>query len=254
MKKTDGKRRKVTLACALCAALVPCGSVSAEDANSTKVIVTGYLFGSALKGRASTTPGLPPANIDLSFSDVLKNLDFGFMSAVEVRKGRWGFMADLLYSNVSPGVSLPGPLPVSASLDQKSLTLQGNILYRVSETDDLSVDLGAGLRYWNVKNVGTVDPGPLGFSHRETWVDPVLIGRMTARIDGPWSVTFAGDIGGSGSGSDLTWQLLGTVNYQKNDKFSFRAGYRVLSVDYNNDGFVNDVTMRGPVFGVSMSF
>jgi hypothetical protein len=77
---------------------------------------------------------------------------------------------------------------------------------------------------------------------------------MTAQIDGPWSVTFAGDVGGSGGGSDLTWQLLGTVNHQENDKFTFRAGYRVLSVDYSDDGFVYDITMRGPVVGMSIRF
>jgi hypothetical protein len=253
--KRNGKAgRAATLAWALCGLMTSSVSAHADESNGTRVIVTGYLFGSAIKGQASPTSGLPPADIDLSFSDVLQDLDFGFMTAVEVRKGRWGFVGDLMYSNVSPSATVPGPLPLTGSLDQKSLTLQGNVFYRVHEGDGINVDLGAGLRYWNIKNVGTLDPGRIGFSHRETWIDPVLVARMTARIDGPWSVTLAGDVGGSGGGSDLTWQLLGTVNYQKNDRFTFRAGYRVLSVDYNQDGFVYDVAMRGPVIGVSMSF
>lgn len=254
MKRIGRTGLLATLACALCLLTGTTGAALAEDPGETKVIVTGYLFGSAIEGRVSSTPALPPANIDLSFSDILEDLDFGFMTAVEVRKGRLGFVGDLMYSHVSPSATVPGPLPLSGTLDQKSLTLQGNILYRLQETDALSLDLGAGLRYWNIKNVGTVSPGPIGFSHRETWVDPVVVARMTARLDGPWSVTLAGDVGGSGAGSDLTWQLLGTINYQKNDRFTFRVGYRVLSVDYDRGGFVYDVTMQGPVIGVSMSF
>lgn len=252
MRKTGRTTRSAALACALCMAMV--GGARAQETGGTQVIITGYLFGSALNGRASTTPSLPPAEIDLSFKDIVKDLDFGLMSAVEVRRGPWGFVGDLMYSNVSPSATVPGPVPLTGDLDQKSLTLQGNVLYRVHEADGINVDLGAGLRYWNVKNVGTLTPGPLGFSHRETWIDPVLVARTTARIDGPWSVTLAGDVGGSGSGSDLTWQLLGTINYQKSDSFTFRVGYRVLSVDYSQDGFVYDVTMRGPVVGVSVRF
>ena len=254
MKRNGTTNRTAALACALCALMTTSGTALADGSDETKVIVTGYLFGSAIKGQASSTPALPPANIDLSFSDVLKDLDFGFMTAIEVRRGRWGFVGDLMYSNVSPSATVPTPIPLTGSLDQKSLTLQGNALYRVHEADGLNIDLGAGLRYWNIKNVGTLDPGALGFSYRETWIDPVLVARMTARIDGPWSVTLAGDVGGSGGGSDLTWQLLGTVNYQKSDRFTFRAGYRVLSVDYDQDGFNYDVTMRGPVIGASISF
>lgn len=245
--------KTAALACALCATMAA-GTAQAQAADDTQVIVTGYLFGSAIKGRASSAPGLPAADLDLSFSDIVKDLDFGIMSAVELRRGPWGFVGDLMYSNVSPSATVPAPVPLTGTLDQKSLTLQANVLYRVHESDGLNVDLGAGLRYWNIKNVGTLNPGPVGFSHRETWIDPVLMARMTARIDGPWSVTLAGDVGGSGGGSDLTWQLLCSVNYQKNDRFSFRAGYRVLSVDYDQDGFVYDVTMRGPVIGVSVSF
>lgn len=254
MKRNGKTGRAETLAFALCALMASSAGAQADESDRTKVIVTGYLFGSAIKGQASPTPAVPPADIDLSFSDVLEDLDFGFMTAVEVRKGRWGFVGDLMYSNVSPSATVPGPLPLTGTLDQKSLTLQGNVLYRVHQADGFNVDLGAGLRYWNIKNVATLNPGRIGFSHRETWVDPVLVARMTAPIDGPWSVTLAGDVGGSGGGSDLTWQLLGTVNYQKNDKFTFRAGYRVLSVDHDQGGFVYDVTMRGPVIGVSMSF
>lgn len=260
MRQNEKPTRSRVIAGALLVALASAGAARAEGptaGSGKEVILSGYLFASGLKGRASTTPGLPPANINLSFRDVLDDLDFGFMSAVEVRNGRWGYMGDIMYSHVTPSGTVPGPLPVSAGLDQKSLTVQGNVYYRVHESAQVNVDLGLGLRYWNVDNAGTVAPGSpasIGFSHTESWIDPVIGARMNAKISGPWSVTLAGDVGGSGAGSDLTWQLQGTVNFQKNDKFAFYAGYRVLAVDYKQSGFTYDVTMRGPVIGMSVRF
>jgi hypothetical protein len=48
--------------------------------------------------------------------------------------------------------------------------------------------------------------------------------------------------------------VLGTVNYRVNNRFSLRTGYRVLSVDYEDEGYVYGMTMRGPVLGLSMRF
>ncbi|MGQ0567247.1 MAG: hypothetical protein ACT4OK_19580 [Gemmobacter sp.] len=225
-------------------------------AQDREVLLTGYLFASAIDGRASVTSGLPPANIDLSFSDVLDDLDFGVMSAVEVRRGKWGFMGDLMYSKVSPSGTVPVVPALSAGLTQRTLTLQANALYRVHQDANVTVDLGAGLRYWNVDNAGSVAIGAASasFADSASWVDPVIIARMNARLGGAWSMTLAGDFGGFGVGSDETWQLLGTVNWHKSDRVAFRAGYRVLSVDYEDDGFVYDIRMSGPVVGVTFRF
>jgi hypothetical protein len=258
MRPKTRNRTIRTTAAVLTLLLASAGLSKAEERGAgTEVILTGYLFASALEGRASTTSDLPAADIDLSFRDILKDLDFGLMTAVELRRGPWSFIGDVMYSNVSPGGTLPGPLALSAELEQKNLTLQGSVLYRVQEGATVDVDLGAGLRYWSVESEGTIaprSPVQIGFLHKENWLDPVMIARMKADLGGGWSVTLAGDVGGSGGGSDLTWQLLGTVNYQMSDRVSLRAGYRELSADYQNDGFVYDVRMRGPVLGLSMRF
>ena len=230
----------------------------AEDKGSKReVILTGYLFASALDGRSSLSQGLPTADIDLSFGDVLDNLDFGLMTALEVRQGPWSFVGDVLYSKLSPRGTLPGPAAAPVELEQKNLTLQGSVLYRVQDSAAVDVDLGAGLRYWSVDSeasIGPVGPASVSLGHKESWLDPVVIARLKAELDERWSVTVAGDIGGSGSGSNLTWQLLGTVNYQMSDRLSLRGGYRVLAVDYEDDGYVYDVTLRGPVLGLAYRF
>ncbi len=62
------------------------------------------------------------------------------------------------------------------------------------------------------------------------------------------------DIGGFGVGSDLTWSILGTVNYILTDNWSVSAGYKHLSVDYDGDGYVFDVDLSGPVLGLTYRF
>jgi hypothetical protein len=53
----------------------------------------------------------------------------------------------------------------------------------------------------------------LRIDHRESemWADPILGARLGMKLSGPWSSTIAGDVGGLGVGSDLTWQALGSV-------------------------------------------
>lgn len=256
VRATAGLAKLLALAVS---ALPLCGgaAVAEQGQGRTEVLLTGYLFASALSGRASTTSALPPADIDLSFSDVLQDLDFGAMTAVEIRNGRWGFVGDLMYSNVSPGGSIPGFPALQAGLRQKNLTLQGNIFYRIHEAEGVTFDLGAGLRYWKLNSEGGVGPagGPtLTFADEANWIDPVIAARFRSRLNDRFSVTFAADVGGFGAGSDLSYQLLGTLDYQKNERLTLRAGYRVLSVDYNDGGFVYDITMQGPVIGMTYRF
>lgn len=62
------------------------------------------------------------------------------------------------------------------------------------------------------------------------------------------------DIGGFGVGADFTWQVLGTVNYLLTDHLSVSAGYKHLAIDYDDDGYVFDATLSGPVLGITYRF
>ena len=60
--------------------------------------------------------------------------------------------------------------------------------------------------------------------------------------------------GGFGVGADIDWQVQGTLQYQYNDWVTLEAGYRYLAVDYNDGGFVWDVSMQGPIIGAKFRF
>ncbi len=54
-------------------------------------------------------------------------------------------------------------------------------------------------------------------------------------------------VGGISVSSGLTWQAYGDLGYQVNDWFSAQAGYRYLLEDFDDDGFVYDVALHGPL-------
>ena len=140
----------------------------------------------------------------------------------------------------------------------QTLTLQATALYRLYSDATFDVDLGAGLRFWNLDNRLKIGPGILNLaiehSEAENWLDPVLAARLIARLGGPWSVTLIGDVGGFDVGSRLTWQALGTVNYRWDESWTFHAGYRALHVDYRSGRFLYDTTMHGPILAATYRF
>jgi len=230
----------------------------APDPDAPVFFGTVYVWGSALDGTASTLPPLPAVGVDLSFGDVLENLNGALMGAAEMRLGRWSVIGDVMFTQVTPSGTLPGRLGATVEVRSRSLMVEGDVLYRLYQSTPVDFDAGAGLRFWNLDNRLTIRggrrPGGLDYSVSERWIDPVLAGRVTARLGGPWSATAVGDIGGFSVGSRLTWQAIGTVNYQWNDNLALRAGYRALSVDYQNGDFLYDVVMHGPIVGLTYRF
>jgi hypothetical protein len=121
------------------------------------------------------------------------------------------------------------------------------------------LDVVVGGRYYNVNNEFKLRGGQIGLDGKSkddgaSWVDPLVGAKL--RVDllpdvylASWAM-----IGGFGVGSDLMWDLMGGAGYDFNDHFSAFAGYRVMSVDYSNDGFVYDVVEQGPVVAAVFKF
>ena len=220
--------------------------------------VTSYLWATAIDGRSATFPPLPAADIHLRFRDILKELNGAMMASAEMRMGRWSVLVDGQFSQVTSGGNLPGPFFSALKLRSQSTTVQGSVFYQVYEGDSVSLDVGGGIRFWNLSNRLEILPGlaNLRIDHRdsEAWADPVIGARLGVELGGPWSLTLAGDVGGFGAGSQLTWQGLGSVNYAWSEKLTLKAGYRALHVDYRHGGFSYDVTQHGPAVAATYRF
>lgn len=95
---------------------------------------------------------------------------------------------------------------------------------------------------------------PSHLSGSKSWVDPIVGFRARYNFTDHLYAAAKADIGGFGIGSDLTWQLFGAVGYQFNQHWSSELGYKYLSVDYSNNGFVYDMAMGGVFIGLKYTF
>ena len=230
---------------------------SDSDPNGLSFQVTPYLWFAGIDGDVATLPSVPTASVEAGFDDIIENTDFAIMLIGEVRGDRFGALVDLIYMNLSAEGALPGPAASGVRVDIENFigTLTGT--YRPYEKDGVAVDLLAGARLWYVDNELRLTSGPFSgatLAESETWVDPVVGVRARADLGAKIFVSGYGDVGGFGAASDLTWQVYGGLGYEVNDWFSAQIGYRVLDVDYENDGFVYDVTMDGPILGLMFRF
>jgi len=227
---------------------------------------TPYIWGVAMRGEVQGG-ALPAINIDMSFSDILDNLDAGFLGAFEARKGRWGMLFDAIYLKLkdSATASRTGPGPIgatataSAELEVAQTMLAAAVAYRVVE-GRAPIDVLGGLRYAKIEADATINgsffaqTGTVARSAKKDWVDPYIGVRSLQPVAERWTFVSYLDIGGFGVGSELVWQALVGVNYDVSKTFAAKFGYRYLAVDYDKDGFTYDVANSGIYLGLGIRF
>jgi hypothetical protein len=234
--------------------------------------LTPYFWAAELKGDATLRGRTGP--VEVSFSDLLDNLDIAFMGRAEAWKGRWGLFFDGLYMDLGAEFSTPRGL-VSADIDVKMTMLEFGLGYHLWETQvgkegsqKLSFDLLGGGRYMNLEGeVDIVVGGPLAglglgrtFGRREEWVDPIVGGRLRWDINEKLAAAVRFDFGGFGigEGSNLTWNFVAGIDYKLKKNMSLKAGYRIFDIDYDSGSGTNkfgiDAQFRGPIFGLTMKF
>jgi hypothetical protein len=218
---------------------------------------TPYVWFAGLEGDVGTIRGLPAAEVDASFSDIIENTDVALMLAAEARRGRWGLLLDLVYLDLSAEADTPGPLFGGADLTSTTVFATVSAAYRLIEHGRLSADAVAGARLWYADTELELSAGLLagrGAQEKEVWADPVIGFRSHVELGRGFFLAPFADIGGFGVGSDLTWQIGSTVGYRIKDWLWIRAGYQHLMVDYEDDGFIYDVEMTGPILGLGFRF
>lgn len=234
------------------ALLCPSHALAENKIDGWTYQVTPYVWGSGLAGTIRPIRSGPTVEIDESFSDVLEHLDAAFFLFMMARKDRLVLIGDLSYSQSSADGELASGIAASGKEKQTSLTLLGG--YAAVDTQDVTLDILAGIRAWDIS--ASVDVPAVGVSESPslTFVDPVLAARLSARLAPQWTAVGYLDVGGFDVGSKRTWQAVASINYQVSDRFSVSAGYRHLAVDYRSDGTILDFSMSGPIVGATWRF
>jgi opacity protein-like surface antigen len=225
--------------------------------------VTPYLWGSGMSGKVAIGTPLGPveADVDMSFGDILSNLDFGAMVSYQGGRGNWVVLGDFILMNLGADKdSAAGALNIRSSADMEQTMFEADVGYRISRY----ITAFAGARYSDIDGeIGVVTSGVGPGSSRsvgtsESWVDPVvgLLGEFPLSEHWQWDLRM--DIGGFGVGSDFAWQAMGTVRWKLRPNLDVVASYRYMEVDFGQDGnsglLVYDMVSTGPGLGVTFRF
>jgi hypothetical protein len=241
--------RSLPLIAALLCGTLAAGPVFAQAPaadDSWRYEATLYMLGASMDG--TTGVNSLTADVDVPFSDILDNLEFGAMGRMRAARGHWAFGLDFIYMGLGASTDRP---PADVDLDQSLAELSVGFVY--SDRFESFV----GLRYALI-SADIRFQGPLGTlrSGDVDWWDPFIGGRATFPMGENWKFKLRGDVGGFGVGSDFAWQVETLFTRAFSPGASFEIGYRWIDVDYRDDdtGFVYDVLTQGPQAGVTLRF
>jgi outer membrane receptor protein involved in Fe transport len=213
-----------------------------------------YVWASGMSG--ATGVGDVVADVDMSFGDIVDQLEMGFMGTYRASRDRYSIIFDGIYMGLGATERGPGGrLKADVDLDQTALELDGG--YEVVDR----LTLLAGLRYVNL-SVDATTTGPLDQARHasmdENWFDPVIGAIYKVPFADAWSFMVRGDVGGFGVGSDFSWQGMAAVRWQATPSFGVAAAYRHIDIDYESGhgdhAFKYDMAISGPALGVVFTF
>jgi hypothetical protein len=240
-------RKSIWVAAVLVWIVCSAGIVSAqESANDDSWKFGGelYFWGASIGGKSASG-----SDIDIELDDILDSLEFAFMGAVGVSKGKWSLAADLIYLNAEDSAAIaPG---VSANVELTNWVITPLVGYNIVNTGKSRLDIVGGARYLYLKADLRVDA--LSFRAEDSgsnW-DAVIGARGSVDLAKKWYLFGYLDIG-TGE-SDLTWQAFGGVGY----RFKYLdlvAAYRYLSWDFDDNQALDDLYIHGPGIGIRFVF
>lgn len=205
----------------------------------------------------SKIPGLPPADLDLSFDEIWDTFDvFAISARGEYWWGQWGLVADGLRMDLEADNLGPlgnGNLQISEGILDTLAAFRFS--FDESNLNAPSMRVFAGLRYHYLKQKVS---GPLGSKGgSRDWFEPTVGTQLLAPIGEKWLTTARVDFAGLGTseGSDLTTSVMAGVGYEFAQNWMAKLGYRYYYIDYSdgsgNQEFGLDGNMHGLWLGLA---
>lgn len=234
---------------------------AADEASGWAFMVEPYLLISTIEGDASIGRATG-VDVDVDFGDILEILDLGAMVHFEaIRDDTWGVVLDYGFMDLSDKVTTAKGGVLEADVRQGILEA---FLMRRFHDGINSVDIFAGIRWWDNDIGVTVDPALLPGTRsrkiKQDWVDPVIGVRWNHAINDRWNLTLRGDAGGFGVESDSTFSVSASATYSFKSSLALELGYRALWVDFEEGTeqtpgyFAYDTVTHGPLIGLIIKF
>jgi hypothetical protein len=104
-------------------------------------------------------------------------------------------------------------------------------------TESYGFEVYTGLRYVRHDEDVTRNEGSEAITRnvKETWVEPVLGGRIFTELGKRWWAQFHSDIGGFGVGTDFTWTLGGELGFRIAKPIDITMRYDYQEIEYSNE-------------------
>jgi hypothetical protein len=200
-----------------------------------------YMWGAGISGE--TAAG---GDIDITFKDILENLNMALMGNVAAHKDKWGIETDFVYMHL--GNDIEDRLILN-EFSFKAWIVTPMITYQVIEDEHLNLHVLAGAQYLYMKP---------SLNNRETsgniW-DGIVGIKGDYAFNEKWFMPFHFNIGTGDT--DITWQAFAGVGY-KYESFDLIAGYRYLDWNFEDSdpggAVFNDLSISGPILGAKFRF
>ncbi len=253
--------------------------------------LTPYAWLPEMKGSVTVLGMRQPVNLPLcDLFSLVDELDVVVPLQLEARHGRWKLWLDIQYIKMHDRLRQSVSKQIGPEIVTADVTLNVNVRMLLTEfgvdyelfklplgegqTPMLRFDVRAGGRYMYMKGeVGMVGQGaaigpgdvrtPIGglavdSGGSREWIEPLVGVGVWLDVSDRLTLMARGDIGGFGIGSDLTWQVVGGVEWKLCDWAALFAGYRLLDIEFTEGHgrkkFAFDVQMRGPYLAVMFRF
>ena len=255
------------LAALAVAALGSLAPARAAENSDWKWSITPYVWATSVKVDAVLRDSTIVA-ADMSFGDVLDDLEFTLQVHAEGQRGKFGMMFDVFYADLSdddqvfPIPPIPGgTATVDASLQMVIFEAAG--IYNPSgNVKGFALIFGTRVISNDLDVLATFSLGgpgvPKAYTSGDTLVDAMLGVRYMGDIAKHWGYQVRGDV--SALGTELTWNAGAGFSFAwgKEDRFGVSLGYRYMEMNFDTDDapFLTDLeeTLAGPIVGFRFSF
>jgi hypothetical protein len=239
-------------------ALLALQSVSAQAQESWDFKVIPYLWMVGIDGTMSVGP--VDNDLDVSFSDILSDMDIGGSVVFRGMRGKHGFHLDYTYLRLKPDpMLLPAPpFPEGSGLNQKLtiniLEAAYNYELPMSGASNAQFLIGARNTDMEIKLRSNNGYAPINLSGGPSMLDYFVGVRTETPIgEGKWAFNFMGTIGGGDT--DLPWTLQGVFSRKFENNNRLAIGARIWNLDFTEpNGIMGlrmgmDVKMAGLMIG-----
>lgn len=200
--------------------------------------VTALVMAADLSGEADFTGGeTVGGNLirgELDYGDVYPDPQPLWFVDFSAKRGRWGLWVRGQYLGWDDVVALAN----MTLLEETSWFVEADAGHAVGAHWWMFL----GIRRFDVELVAEI-PTPPGLPFPpsistwvdESWTDPIAGAEFRYALATSWEIAGRGDVGGFGVGSQLSWSLEATLQWNVGRHFGVTGGYRVFDTDYENE-------------------